>query len=335
MNSRQATAEELAQAYAKGEIEYSSEELSLSESLLSSESLVMSLSESQSFSASVFESENEDKPSKEDWLDYFETVNGRKPNLAEFREAKVNGEFRENLSQASESRIQPQPQTSQVSSSMEFRQSSEQLQHTNVQSVFSSSPQDGLGRVIQPDVANAQETASYSVGFVEAFKLFFKNYANFKGKSSRAELGYILVWHFLISLIPLILILVATANTISAVNSYSSYSTDNSYGGVSAGWGAAGFAYILLVVYGLAVTVPNIAIGVRRFRDVGISHIGYIGVVVIMLILSFLQIIPILGSLALFAFAIYALMIAFRPTDYYLTRKEPVTDWIIAHFGKK
>ncbi|WP_460022833.1 DUF805 domain-containing protein [Lactovum odontotermitis] len=279
MNNRQASADEIAAAYANGEIEPGPEE--------------------QSFASTV--SGIEAKPARKDWLEYFEMVNGRKPSLAEFQDAKAAGEFWDDNLQSS--------QNSSHSSTTQPQLSQEQSFQQNPQVSYSDSPRDALGRVIQLDVAEAQPTATGKVGFVEALKLFFTNYVNFSGRSSRAEYWYIALWNVVFVFILFILIVVS--------------------------WTLASIVFKFGGILVLAVIVPGIAVSVRRFRDVGISHIGYIGMIIITIIIAFLWVIPILGSLALVAISIYRIVIVARPSDYYLTHKEPITDWIVKQFGKK
>ncbi|WP_462129991.1 DUF805 domain-containing protein [Staphylococcus pseudintermedius] len=38
------------------------------------------------------------------------------------------------------------------------------------------------------------------VGFVEAFKLYWTNYVNFKGRSRRSEYWWVMLWHLIITI---------------------------------------------------------------------------------------------------------------------------------------
>ena len=81
-----------------------------------------------------------------------------------------------------------------------------------------------------------------SVSFVTAIQLFFKNYANFSGRSRRSE--YWFAWLFLW--------LVSTAFTILGGNE-------------------GGFLVALSSIWSLATLVPGLALSFRRLHDVGRS----------------------------------------------------------------
>ncbi|UXR71401.1 MULTISPECIES: DUF805 domain-containing protein [unclassified Staphylococcus] len=86
------------------------------------------------------------------------------------------------------------------------------------------------------------------VGFVEAFKLFWTNYVNFKGRSRRSEYWWMQLWHVLItvsaSVIAVITLFVPVVGPIISV-----------------------ILWLLIAVYSLAVIIPNLALLVRRFHD--------------------------------------------------------------------
>lgn len=101
------------------------------------------------------------------------------------------------------------------------------------------------------------------IGFVQALKLFWSNYVNFKGRSRRSEYWYAMLWN-LIFLIPSIICLIL--GLIFAI-----------MGGVGQDDGSIAFggASIIIgglwyVIYVLATFIPNLAILVRRFHD--LSH---------------------------------------------------------------
>lgn len=85
------------------------------------------------------------------------------------------------------------------------------------------------------------------VGFVDAVKLFFRNYANFKGRSTRSEYW----WWLLAQGIIAIVLTVLLALTIDDTASYL-------VGGV-------------LVLFCLAIVIPNLALSIRRLHDIGKS----------------------------------------------------------------
>ena len=93
------------------------------------------------------------------------------------------------------------------------------------------------------------------VGFGQAIKMGFKNYATFNGRSRRSEFWFFHLLHFFVSFgISLIRVLV----TIIVQDD------NNSIANIFNG---------LIGIYNLVVLIPNIALAVRRFHDIGKS--GY------------------------------------------------------------
>nr|WP_241519921.1 DUF805 domain-containing protein [Staphylococcus delphini] len=90
------------------------------------------------------------------------------------------------------------------------------------------------------------------VGFVEAFKLYWTNYVNFKGRSRRSEYWWVMLWHLII-MIPA-LFLGAVLMFIPIL-----------------GWIVAVILFLAIGLYALATVIPNLALTVRRFHDVGFS----------------------------------------------------------------
>ncbi|ARJ50495.1 DUF805 domain-containing protein [Staphylococcus lutrae] len=93
---------------------------------------------------------------------------------------------------------------------------------------------------------------SPKVGFVEAYKLFWLNYVNFKGRSRRSEYWWVALWHVIV-LVSLILvggisILIPVVGVIITI-----------------------IAALLIMIYGLAIAIPNLSLLVRRFHDIGWS----------------------------------------------------------------
>lgn len=85
-----------------------------------------------------------------------------------------------------------------------------------------------------------QRAAAPQVGFVDAVKLFFGNYANFSGRSRRSEYFWIILFNWLVSF--------ALGLVLS---------------------GAPDIYTMLSGVYSLATLVPGLALAVRRLHDVG------------------------------------------------------------------
>ena len=95
----------------------------------------------------------------------------------------------------------------------------------------------------QPYQQNYQQRpASPQVGFVDAVKLYFQNYANFSGRSRRSEYFWVLLFNWLVSFV-LGLVLGAAPDILM----------------------------ILTSLYSLATLVPGLALAVRRLHDVGKS----------------------------------------------------------------
>lgn len=118
------------------------------------------------------------------------------------------------------------------------------------------------------------------VGFGQAVRLYFKNYAVFSGRASRSEYWWVQVFLALVWTVWVVLCLMAGG--LAAV-----IADSDPYGSTSAGLGAG--LVILLVaglVMDLALIVPNLAITWRRFHDTDRSGGFY-----------FLSLIPYVGSI--------------------------------------
>jgi uncharacterized membrane protein YhaH (DUF805 family) len=96
---------------------------------------------------------------------------------------------------------------------------------------------------------------SNQVGLVEAYKLFWKNYANFSGRSTRAEYWFATLANLLIYVVLAILTLALKTP-------------------------------ILYIIFALAVIIPGLAIAFRRLHDTDrsagwlfIGFIPFIGVI--------------------------------------------------------
>lgn len=100
---------------------------------------------------------------------------------------------------------------------------------------------------------------------IEAYKKFWMNYVNFKGRSTRSDYWYSLLVHYIISFIL----------------------------GFVAGFipNLEGVMSIITAVYALAIVVPSIAICVRRLHDINKSGwfylMGFIPLVGIIILLVF------------------------------------------------
>ena len=82
------------------------------------------------------------------------------------------------------------------------------------------------------------------VSFAQSWILFFKNYANFSGRSSRSAYWFWILWSVIVTLSIEIL---------------------------RAGIGEAGIVYFIDFVWSLGILVPTVALAARRLHDVGRS----------------------------------------------------------------
>lgn len=115
------------------------------------------------------------------------------------------------------------------------------------------------------------------VGFVQALKLFWKNYVNFKGRSRRSEYWFMALWNIIFMIPAFILYIVGLIMMVT--------------GAASSSEGMAGLGLIMLLLamgylllYGLATLLPSWAILIRRFHDTGrtmLLPLIYLGIVVI------------------------------------------------------
>lgn len=107
----------------------------------------------------------------------------------------------------------------------------------------------------------------YGASFGQATKRFFKNYANFKGRASRSEYWWAQLFIFLIELVPLALYIIGLvmmgANFV-AVEGSDVAAVES---GLGTGIALLTIGLILLIVIGLAVLIPSLAITWRRLHD--------------------------------------------------------------------
>lgn len=114
--------------------------------------------------------------------------------------------------------------------------------------------------------------ANRAVSFGEALPLFFKNYANFSGRSSRGAYWWLLLINILISLV------LGFVDGLMFTNAVR-----------STGFGVLGG------LYSLATLIPGIAIGFRRLHDVDKSAWWLL-----------IALIPIVGAIVLLIFTAQA-----------------------------
>lgn len=115
---------------------------------------------------------------------------------------------------------------------------------------------------------------------INAYKNFFKNYAEFTGRSTRSDYWWVWLGNFILS-IPFWIIYFYTVFLSTVMDSI-----DDSVS--EATFIVLGLVVIIYVVFYLAILVPTIALTVRRLRDAGF-HWAFI----------FLRFAPMVGGIAL------------------------------------
>ena len=115
---------------------------------------------------------------------------------------------------------------------------------------------------------------------INAYKNFFKNYAEFTGRSTRPDYWWVWLGNFILS-IPFWVIYIYTVFLSAVMDSVSDSASE-------AAFMIFGLVAIIYVVFYLAILVPTIALTVRRLRDAGF-HWAFI----------FLRFVPMVGGIAL------------------------------------
>lgn len=111
-----------------------------------------------------------------------------------------------------------------------------------------------------------QEKAG-NVSFVQAFKDFFKGYADFKGHSTRGGFWWVQLQAFLFGIAFGIILGVASACASDTLV------------------GAIGLIFSLALI---AIIIPSIALAFRRLRDVGFSTAGILTILIAYIVLVIL-----------------------------------------------
>ena len=125
----------------------------------------------------------------------------------------------------------------------------------------------------------ALDMPHYGIGFIDAIKRGFKKYATFSGRASRSEYWW---WALFTSIVCVVLLVPAYVLGI----------TTSPDGGRTPG-AAAIPLIILMIIFSLAIIVPNLALTVRRLHDAGYS--GW---------LVLLGLVPYVGGLILLIFTV-------------------------------
>ncbi|EAD5680884.1 DUF805 domain-containing protein [Listeria innocua] len=120
------------------------------------------------------------------------------------------------------------------------------------------------------------------MGFLEAYKSFWKNYVNFSGRSPRSAYWYVVVWNVIIFAVLYFLAFVFGISIFM----------ESALGGTGiASSGGALFMMVLVWLYLLAILLPTISLMVRRLHDSGKSGLYLL-----------LDLIPFVGSIIMLVF---------------------------------
>ncbi|WP_454380027.1 DUF805 domain-containing protein [Streptococcus sp. Marseille-Q6504] len=115
---------------------------------------------------------------------------------------------------------------------------------------------------------------------INAYKNFFKGYAEFTGRSTRPDYWWVWLGNFILS-IPFWVIYIYTVFLSAVMDSVSDSASE-------AAFMIFGLVAIIYVVFYLSILVPTIALTIRRLRDAGF-HWAFI----------FLRFAPMVGGIAL------------------------------------
>lgn len=128
-----------------------------------------------------------------------------------------------------------------------------------------------------------KEWVSKNVGFLEAYKLYWKHGLDFKGRANLTEFWFVEAWNFILSFLIGAVILVFFTGTALSASERGEF------------WTAAGVWFIiillLVLIWAIVNLIPSISLGVRRLHDSGKSGL-----------LLLLGLIPSVGTLAVLIF---------------------------------
>ncbi|SCS69234.1 DUF805 domain-containing protein [Staphylococcus caeli] len=123
------------------------------------------------------------------------------------------------------------------------------------------------------------------VGFIEAFRLFWKNYFNFTGRASRREFWFMMIWH---------VIFIAPATIlINQLIEFFDYTLVTAISGTITSLIAIILTLSYLMLYSLATFIPTLSILIRRYHDTGRTKLVPIisfGIYVIMMIFIYIMV---------------------------------------------
>nr|WP_321359488.1 DUF805 domain-containing protein [uncultured Hyphomonas sp.] len=121
------------------------------------------------------------------------------------------------------------------------------------------------------------------VSFPDAIKMFFARYTDFQGRSMRSEYWWVYLFNMILALIWVILFFV-----LGGIN----LNTEQ----------VSPFGFILIaliVIYGLAIIIPGIALFVRRLHDINQTGWIYLG----LMVASMIPVLNIIASIVMIVIA--------------------------------
>ena len=120
---------------------------------------------------------------------------------------------------------------------------------------------------------------------INAYKNFFKNYAEFTGRSTRPDFWWVWLGNFIIS-IPFWIIYISIVYLSTEMDSVSDSVSEATFM-------FFGLVAIIYAVFYLAILVPTIALSVRRLRDAGfhwalifVAFVPFVGGIALMVLLA-------------------------------------------------
>ena len=130
-----------------------------------------------------------------------------------------------------------------------------------------------------------------------SYKLYWKNYANFRGRTPRSGYWWVFLWNVVISAFFTLLAFVVSAGIVtSLLSNLSGGNTDPGtiIGGIMRGGVAIIIIAIISLIYAVATIIPGLSLGVRRLHDTGrrlywilINYLAPILLILFMLIGAF------------------------------------------------
>jgi uncharacterized membrane protein YhaH (DUF805 family) len=264
---------------------------------------------------------------KQQWREYFKLMNDREPSLEDFQRAVENGEIDDGS----------------LDSSVQQTLSNESHPFDSQAQIPATPQQYSPVRPLLSRTENtAQRTSDHYTKIFESYKLFWKNYVNFSGRSRRSEFWWTYLVNSVISFIILIPGLIVLFGSIAYLghSGYDSYGYDYGYSYSDSIAGIIGGTFLAIVppiLFGLAIIIPGLALFFRRIRDTGLSTMNAVALIVFGVVLMILVNIPILGilaGLAALALEVYIIVLLAQPSDHFQNRSEPITDWFARLFKK-